>query len=41
MAQYKIMLEVESETNPNEWLFPETLVIDEPYQVVSIEKVSA
>lgn len=35
---YKITLEVTSETNPKEWYFGDTLVIDEEYNVVSVEE---
>lgn len=36
---YTITLEVECDTNPNEWVYPEVLVIDEPYRVKNVEEV--
>jgi len=35
--KYRITIEVEAETDPRDWVFEETLIIDEPYKVVSIE----
>ena len=39
--KYLITLEVESDTDPREWVFQDTLVIDEEYQVINIEEVEA
>jgi hypothetical protein len=38
VSKYLITLEIESETDPSEWYWPETLIIDEDYQVLTIEK---
>ena len=37
--RYTITLEVESDSNPNEWVFEDRLVIDEPYTIKKVEKV--
>ncbi len=39
MNKYQITLEIESETNPNEWLWGDTLIIDENYQVIDVKEV--
>ena len=41
MPKYQITLEVESNTDPREWYLPETLIIDEEYQLIKVEKVNA
>lgn len=38
-ARYRIVLEVEAETNPAEWIIDERLTIDEPLTILSIERV--
>ncbi len=38
MSRYLITLEVESETDPKEWYWGDTLIIDEDYEVLTIEK---
>lgn len=38
MSKYRITLEVESDTDPRGWVFQDTLVIDEEYQVINIEE---
>ena len=35
--KYRITIEVEAETDPRDWVFEDTLIIDEPYEVISIE----
>jgi len=39
MRKYQITLEIESETNPREWCWGDTLIIDENYQVLNVEEV--
>jgi len=39
MEKYLITLSVKSETDPRDWYFGETLVIDEDYEVINIEKI--
>ena len=36
--KYIITLEVDSETDIHDWVFEETLIIDEPYKVLRIEE---
>ena len=36
--KYTITLEVESDTDPREWYYGDTLVIDEDYQVIKVEE---
>jgi hypothetical protein len=38
VSRYLITLEVESETDPKEWYWGDTLIIDEDYEVLTIEK---
>lgn len=40
MSKYLITLEVESDTNPNEWYLPDTLVIDDDYKLIKVEEVA-
>ena len=39
MSKYQITLEVESDNDPREWVFQDSLVIDGTYEVVNIEEV--
>ena len=41
MTRYILTLALESESDPREWLFEDTLIIDEPYKVTNIEEVGA
>jgi len=35
-SKYQITIEIESDTDPRDWCLGETLVIDEPYEVIQI-----
>jgi hypothetical protein len=38
---YTITLELECDSDPSEWVYPEVLVIDEPYRVKKVEENNA
>jgi hypothetical protein len=38
MEKYIITLSVKTDTDPSDWYFGETLIIDEEYEVINIEK---
>lgn len=38
VKKYLITLEVESDTDPREWMFADSLVIEEEYKVIKIEE---
>lgn len=40
MPKYLVTLEIESEMDPRDWYLPDTLVIDEKYQLVKVEDVN-
>jgi hypothetical protein len=35
--RFRMILEIEADTDPRSWLFEDRLVIDEPYRIESIE----
>jgi len=37
--RFRMILEIEAETDPRSWLFEDRLVIDEPYRIESIEEI--
>lgn len=39
MEKYIITLEIKTETDPREWYFGDTLIIDDEYEVINIEKI--
>lgn len=41
MSKYRITLEVESEGDPRLWTLQDSLIIDEPYEVLNIEEVES
>ena len=40
MPKYILTLQVESDTNPKDWYFGDTLIIDEEYELLKVEEVS-
>lgn len=40
MIKYRVILEIESESNPAEWYWGDTVVIDEEVTLLSSEEVS-
>jgi hypothetical protein len=40
MNKYQITLEIESEIDPREWIWGDTLIIDENYQVTEVREIA-
>ena len=40
MPKYQITLEIESESDPREWIWGDTLIIDENYGLLKVEEVA-
>jgi hypothetical protein len=41
MTRYVMTLEIESDSDPRDWLYTDRLIIDGEYQVLDIEEVEA
>jgi hypothetical protein len=39
--RFRIVIEIEAESDPREWVFEDTLMIDDPYRIEAIEEVKA
>jgi hypothetical protein len=39
MKTYRMTIELKSETDPADWLFTDTLIIDEEYRVIHIKEL--
>ena len=39
--RFRIVIEIEAESDPREWLFEDRIVIDDPYRIEAIEEVKA
>ena len=39
--RFRIVIEIEAESDPREWIFEDRIVIDDPYRIEAIEEVKA
>jgi hypothetical protein len=39
--RFRIILEIETDTDPREWILEDRIVIDDPYRIEAIEEVKA
>jgi hypothetical protein len=39
MKTYRMTIELQSDTNPADWLFTDRLIIDEEYRVIHIKEL--